>query len=59
MRYRHYTIVKHGVLHWLSDNDLDYMANEEGWLLISKIKHQDSSDMEYTFRKEEIEDEVS
>ncbi len=50
MKYKHYSIFKRGVLHWLSDADLDYMANNEGWLLVTKLVDGDTT--EYIFRKE-------
>lgn len=51
MKYEHYMITKTGVRSWLQEWDLDHMANENGWLLISIVQIDDVT-LRYIFRRE-------
>ena len=56
MKYEHYSFYKTRKPEiyydaWLTDDDLNYMANENGWLLINIIQ-VDARTRHYTFRKE-------
>lgn len=64
MSYEHWIIKKYPCTAWLDSSDLDYWANEHGWLLISAVIigedangvfadiGEDTNTQIYTFRRE-------
>lgn len=51
MNYEHWIIQKYPETAWLDSEDLNYWANEHGWLLISAVSSYENQ-MIYTFRRE-------
>ncbi len=51
MNYEHWIIQKHPYTAWLDSADLDYWANEHGWLLVNAVCPNDNTQI-YTFRRE-------
>lgn len=54
MKYNHFTLIKH-IDAWLHDGELDYFANELGWMLVNITLISDTRLM-YTFRAQRTEE---